>query len=164
MTDESCDLTISRLIKAPRAAVWAAWSHKEHFERWWIPEPYKCRTLKMDMHPGGGFLTHMSEDGGTTFTPHVEGCFLDVVPMERVVFTTSLTEHWRPFDPWLALTAIITLQDEAAGTRYIARVLHKTPEEARKHDEMGFEEGWGTAIAQLGRVAAGLQKPGDSPV
>ena len=54
------------------------------------------------------------------------------------------------------MTAIITLQDEGAGTRYIARVLHKTAEEARKHDEMGFEEGWGTAIQQLDKVAAGL--------
>lgn len=147
------DLTISRHIAAPPGAVWRAWSDPEHFARWWIPAPIECRVVKLDLRPGGGFETLMREGDGD-FTPHVEGCFVDIEAGRRVAFTTQLAEGWRPIDPWLALTAIMTMEAEAGGTRYTARVLHKTPADARKHDEMGFAEGWGTAIAQLGQVAA----------
>jgi uncharacterized protein YndB with AHSA1/START domain len=55
MAAESPDLTISKFIKAPRSAVWKAWSEPKHFERWWIPAPMQCKVIKMDLRPGGGF-------------------------------------------------------------------------------------------------------------
>jgi uncharacterized protein YndB with AHSA1/START domain len=158
MTTVSSDLTISRLIKAPPAAVWQAWSDPKHFQRWWIPEPLECKVVKLDLFPGGGFETLMREgngDEGGDFQPHVEGCFLEIVPEQRLSFTTSLVEGWRPGEPWLALTAIMTFTPEDDGTRYTARVLHKTEAESRKHEEMGFYDGWGTAIGQLARLVEG---------
>lgn len=155
MTSDNHELTISRLIKAPRAVVWSAWAEKEHFARWWIPAPLHCKVVKLDLQPGGGFETRMSEDGDS-YTPHLEGCFLDIVPQRKIVFTTVLTEGWKPQDPWLALTAIITMDDAGTATKYMARVLHKNPQDRRKHQEMGFEEGWGTCIDQLGKVVARL--------
>lgn len=149
------ELTISRLINAPRAAVWQAWSDPRKLEQWWLPAPLSCRVVKLDMTPGGAFETLMSEDGGT-FQPHVAGCFLDVVAQEKVVFTTALVEGWVPAESFLTITAIITMADEDGGTRYSARVLHKNPEDCQKHAEMGFDEGWGTCIAQLGKLAATL--------
>lgn len=155
MTAEKSELTISRLIEAPRSAVWKAWSIREHFEKWWIPGPIECKTVKFDLRPGGGFETLMREGDGA-FQPHVEGCFLDVAAEERIVFTTALAEGWQPIEPWLTLTAIITLKGEDTGTRYTARVMHKNAEESRKHDDMGFHDGWGTAIDQLAEIAIRL--------
>ncbi|CAN5519669.1 SRPBCC family protein [soil metagenome] len=151
---DDTELTISRLINAPPAKVWAAWSTPEHLEKWWIPAPYQCQVVKLDLRPGGGFETRMREGGGD-FQPHVEGCFLDIVPESRLIFTTVLTEGWRPAEPWLALTAIITFEAEGSGTRYSSRVLHKNAEDSRKHDAMGFQDGWGTAIGQLAAFVAG---------
>lgn len=161
MSSERTELTISRTIKAPRSAVWAAWSQREHFAKWWLPEPLQCQIVKMNLAPGGGFETLMSDDNGSTFKPHLEGCFLEIVPGEKIVFTTCLTEGWRPFEPWLELTAIITMQDDGANTHYVSRVLHKNEEDSRKHQEMGFEDGWGTVIEQLNKIATGI-KP-DTP-
>lgn len=110
----------------------------------------------MDLHPGGGFETRMREGDGP-FQPHVNGCFLDVIPAQRLVFTTVLTAGWQPFEPWLALTAIITLHPEGDGTRHASRVLHRNAADAAKHDEMGFQEGWGTAINQLAAHVALLR-------
>lgn len=155
MTIKESELTISRLINAPRSAIWTAWSEPKHFAKWWIPEPIECRVVQMDMQAGGGFETEMSENGGD-FQPHVKGCFLDIVPQERIVFTTVLTDGWQPFEPWLALTAIMTMEDEGSATRYTARVLHRSGEDSRKHEELGFHEGWGTCIDQLGKLAAQL--------
>ena len=143
------ELTISRHIAAPPAAVWDAWSDPGKLAQWWIPAPIICRVDQLDLRPGGGFVTRMREEGATDFQPHVDGCFLEAIPNERLVFTTVLTEGWQPVDPWLALTAILTFEAKDGGTLYSARVLHKSPEESAKHEEMGFYEGWGTAIGQL---------------
>jgi uncharacterized protein YndB with AHSA1/START domain len=148
------ELTIARHIAAPPSAVWDAWSDPAKLAQWWIPAPIECRVDKLDVRPGGGFVTRMREGGGD-FGPHVDGCFLEAVPNERLVFTTVLTEGWQPAEPWLALTAILTFEAKDGGTLYSARVLHKNPEDSAKHDEMGFQEGWGTAIGQL---AAMLEK------
>lgn len=156
MTAEDTGLTISRLIHASPAIVWQAWSRPEHLAQWWIPAPIACQVVKLDLRPGGGFETRMREPGGE-FQPHVDGCFLDIVPEERLVFTTVLVEGWRPVEPWLALTAIITFAAEGHGTRYTARVLHRNAADSRKHEEMGFHEGWGTALDQL---AAHVQRLG----
>ena len=113
----------------------------------------ECRVVRMDMRPGGGFETQMREGNGA-FQPHLDACFLDVVPMERIVFTTVLREAWQPIEPWLAMTGIMTMEDLGAETRYVARALHRSAEESQKHADMGFEAGWGMAIDQLGAVAA----------
>ena len=148
MTNDTT-LTISRLIAAPPSAVWNAWSVPENLAKWWIPAPIECEVVTLDLRPGGGFVTRMREAGAGDFQPHVDGCFLEAIPNERLVFTTVLTEGWQPAEPWLALTAILTFEAQDGGTLYSARVLHKTHEDSAKHDEMGFYEGWGTAIGQL---------------
>jgi uncharacterized protein YndB with AHSA1/START domain len=148
MPVDPSELTIARFIKAPPALVWQAWSTPEHLAKWWIPAPIECKVVKLDLHPGGAFETRMREDGGD-FQPHVDGCFLEIVPEAKLVFTTVMTGGWKPAEPWLALTAIITFEAEGSGTRYASRVLHKDTADARKHEEMGFDEGWGTAIDQL---------------
>ena len=156
MPAEESELAIARFINAPPAVVWKAWSTPEHLEKWWIPAPIECRVIKLDLRPGGGFETRMREGGGE-FQPHVEGCFLEIVPESRLIFTTVLTEDWRPAEPWLALTAIITFEAEGGGTRYSARVLHKNAADSRKHEDMGFHDGWGTAIDQLAASAERLK-------
>src|SRR5690606_34413101 len=116
MPTEGPELTIDRYIDAPPATVWKAWSTPEHLEKWWIPAPTECQVVKLDLRPGGGFETRMREGGGE-FQPHVDGCFLDIEPEARLVFTTVMTAGWRPVEPWLALTAIITFEAQGRGTR-----------------------------------------------
>jgi len=145
------DLTISRVIKAPRGAVWRAWTDPARFEKWWIPAPAKCRVLAMELKPGGSFVTQMSENGGP-FSPHLDACFLAVDAEERIVFTNALTGGWRPArQPFI--TAIITLRDHPDGTEYVSHAMHKSPADRAMHDEMGFYDGWGTAIGQLAELA-----------
>lgn len=151
MSNET-ELNISRLIKASPAVVWDAWSDPVKLAQWWIPAPIECRVDTLDLRPGGGFVTRMREEGAADFQPHVDGCFLEAIPERKLVFTTVLTEGWQPVEPWLALTAILTFEPQEGGTLYAARVLHKSREDSAKHDEMGFYEGWGTAIGQLARL------------
>ena len=43
------DLTMARVIRAPRAAVWSAWTDPSRFEKWWIPAPALCRVDRLDV-------------------------------------------------------------------------------------------------------------------
>jgi len=145
------ELNIARLIKASPAVVWDAWSDPAKLAKWWIPAPIECRVDTLDLKPGGGFVTKMREGGGD-WQAHVDGCILEAIPERKLVFTTVMTEGWQPTEPWLAITAILAFEPRDGGTLYSARVLHKNAEDSRKHDEMGFYEGWGTAIVQLARL------------
>ena len=101
-----------------------------------VPAALDNEVRAFDFHPGGAFHTFMSgPDGGESDNP---GCFLDITPQERIVFTSMLVGGWRPASPWLAFTAILTMADEGPGTRYVARVMHKDDAERRRHEELGF--------------------------
>lgn len=141
------DLRISRLIAAPRQAIWNAWADPAAFEQWWVPAPAACRVLEMDLRPGGSFETRISEDGGE-FAPHMRACFLDVEEGERIVFTNALLGGWRPAEhPFM--TAIVTMHDHPRGTEYVSHVMHKDSADRHMHEEMGFHDGWGTVVEQL---------------
>lgn len=148
MQPDDSTLTISRLIPAPPAVVWRAWSQAEHLAQWWIPKPIECQVVRLDLHPGGGFETRM-RDGDGPFQPHLDACFLDIQPERRLVFTTALRAGWQPVEPWLALTAVITLEAVGTDTRYAAQVMHRSAEDSRKHADLGFEQGWGSVLDQL---------------
>lgn len=149
-TDSALDLTVSRIIRAPRDAVWSAWTDPAKFAQWWLPAPTTCRVVHMDLRPGGAFETEMSEDGAD-FTPHITGCFLAVDDRERIVFTTALVAGWRPAaEPFI--TAVITFADHPEGTEYVATAMHKDGADREMHDSMGFHDGWGTVTRQLAEL------------
>ncbi|GAA1687467.1 SRPBCC family protein [Nonomuraea maheshkhaliensis] len=143
------DLTLERIIRAPRTTVWNAWTDPARLERWWIPAPLACRVDRLDPRPGGAFVTRMSE-GGADFAPHLDACFLAVDELERIVFTNAITSDWRPAHPApVAMTATITLADHPDGTDYRVLIRHGDPESRAHHDKLGFADGWGTVTAQL---------------
>ena len=53
------------------------------------------------------------------------------------------------------MTAVITMRDHAEGTEYTAAALHRNVADRDKHDELGFQEGWGTVTRQLAELVEG---------
>ena len=146
-TDDSKDLVISRLVRAPRAKLWRAWTDPQLLKEWWCPKPWTSEVRAFELRPGGAFHTFMrGPDGGSSDNP---GCFLELVPQQKIVMTTMLTGGWRPATPWLGMTAVITMADEGDGTRYVATVMHPDAATKVRHEEMGFFQGWNTCIDQL---------------
>ena len=151
--DPACDLVLERLIDVPREPVWLAWTRPELLKRWFCPEPWKLVDCDLELRPGGIFRTVMrgpdgEESAGT-------GCLLVVEENAKLVWTDALGPGFRPAaEPFM--TAEIRLAPEGAGTRYTAIARHATPEARKRHEEMGFHEGWGAALDQLIEVAKEL--------
>ena len=52
---------------------------------------------EVDLYPGGKFRTLMRGPEGQEFDNR--GCFLEVVPNERLVWTSTMTQGFRPTRP-----------------------------------------------------------------
>ena len=151
--DPKRDLEITRIIKAPRAAIWAAWTNPASFEKWWVPSPARCKVEAMEVRPGGALVTMISEDGAP-FGPHLSACYLEIDPGIIIVLTNALVGGYRPAEqPFM--TAVITLDEHDLGTAYRAVVMHRNPEDQVMHRDMGFYDGWGTVTRQLAELVEG---------
>lgn len=145
--DLELDLVLEREVDVPRELVWKAWTEPEHLKVWFCPKPWSVSHCEMDVRPGGKFLTVMRSPEGADM-PAEAGCFLEMVPNERLVWTDALLPGYRPKENGF-FTGIILLEATATGTHYTAIAKHKDAAGAKQHAEMGFHQGWGTALDQL---------------
>ena len=144
--DPNLDLVLERVVDVPRELVWAAWTKPEHVCKWFTPAPWTVTDCEIHLRPGGIFRTTMRSPDGTEFP--TLGCYLDVVPNERLIWTDALLPGYRPSEnPFF--TAVITLETQGTGTRYTATAVHRDEAGRKKHEEMGFHHGWGVALDQL---------------
>ncbi|MDX2263808.1 MAG: SRPBCC domain-containing protein [Hyphomicrobiales bacterium] len=141
------DLVLSRVVDAPRELIWRCWTEAEHLTKFFTPKPWTTPFAELDVRPGGVFRTVMRGPDGEEFDN--SGIYLEVVKPERLVFTDALLPGYRPAkEPFFS--CILTLEDVGGGrTRYTARALHATEATRKKHEEMGFYDGWSTVLDQL---------------
>jgi uncharacterized protein YndB with AHSA1/START domain len=144
--DPTLDLVLERDIDVPRPLVWKAWTTPEHVKQWFAPKPWSVSECVIDLRPGGVFRTVMRSPEGDTYPG--DGCVLEVVPNERLVWTDALLPGYRPA-PEPFFTAMIELRDSGGGTRYVATAIHRDAEGRKRHEDMGFLDGWGMALDQL---------------
>jgi uncharacterized protein YndB with AHSA1/START domain len=151
--DPDLDLVLVRELAAPRAVIWRCWTEPEHLMQWFVPKPHKVTACHLDVRVGGACNTTFDVEGAVMEN---KGVYLEVVPGEKLVFTDTYTEGWKPAaEPFM--TAIVTFEDLGGGrTRYTAVARHRNAETARQHRDMGFHDGWGTVATQLEAYAQGL--------
>lgn len=153
--DPDLDLELDREVDVPPELVWKAWTTPDLLKQWFAPKPFETPHCEIDLRPGGKFRTVMRSPEGDEFDG--TGCFLEVVPNERLVWTTALAPGYRPQPSDLPFTAIIELQPTSSGgTRYRAIAMHQNPEHNKQHADMGFVDGWGAALDQLVAVVKTL--------
>ncbi len=147
--DPKLDLVFDRFIDAPVRLVWEALTKPEHVKEWYMPKAWgRVARTKMDLRPGGIFSIDISVGEGKE-VPNV-GCFLEVVPMERLVWTSMLFPGYRPaiFDD-IPITADMRMKAEGSGTRYVFTALHRDEADLKANKESGWLEGTKIAIDQF---------------
>ncbi len=144
--DPKLDLLLERDIDVPPDLVWTVWTTPKHLRHWFVPKPWTITDCEIDLRPGGMFRSTMRSPEGQEF-PNT-GCYLEVVPNQRLVFTDAMLPGFRPSqNPFF--TAVLSLEPKGTGTRYTAMAIHRDEDGRKKHEEMGFHNGWGTVATQM---------------
>lgn len=70
LTADDRTMVIERIIAAPIAAVWAAWTDPKALPTWWGPDGFSCRTRRIDLRDGGEWVFDMIGPDGTVWPNH----------------------------------------------------------------------------------------------
>lgn len=141
------DLILERVVDIPKHLIFQAWTQPELMKQWFCPKPWQTIEAEVELFPGGRMYTVMQSPEGVKY-PN-EGSVLEVIPNERLVWTSALGKGFRPLESDMPFTGMILLEDHPEGTKYTARCLHKTAAHRQQHADMGFEQGWGICLDQL---------------
>ena len=138
--DPKLDFTLERFIDAPARLVWDALTKPEHLKAWYMPKAWgRVAHAELDPRPGGIIRIDIATQDGRA-VPNV-GCVLDVVPMQRLVWTSMLFPGYRPavFDD-IPITAIMTMESVGTGTRYVFTALHRNEADYEVDKASGWQE------------------------
>jgi uncharacterized protein YndB with AHSA1/START domain len=147
--DSKLDFAIERFIDAPTRLVWEALTKPEHLKEWYMPKAWgRVSRAELDARPGGIIRIDIAVGDGRE-VPNL-GCVLEVIPMERLVWTSMLFPGYRPavFDD-IPITAIMTMESVGAGTRYVFTALHRDEADLARNMASGFYEGTEIAVDQF---------------
>jgi uncharacterized protein YndB with AHSA1/START domain len=153
------DLIMDRTIDIPPHLVWQAWTHPGFLKKWFAPAPWTTVECDIDLRPGGIFRTVMRSPEGRS--QEVIGCYLEIVPDQKLVWTNALLPGFRPNEIAIAVNsffyvAIVTLKPQQGGTDYMVQVRHGDEVSKNKHEVLGFYNGWSKALDQLIVVAKSI--------
>ena len=140
-------LTITRHIAAPPAKVWQVMAERQ--AEWFCPLPWRAEVIAQDWRAGGRDAMMFRGPDGEEMPQ--EGIFLEVSPGVRFVstdaFSIDVSGQFMPAGPFMV--GCWEIAPEGDGTRHTATARHWNEEAAKRHEEMGFADGWGAAADQL---------------
>ena len=140
--------TTRRIVDAPRALVFDAFTKCEHLKNWMGPKSLTMVSCESDLRAGGRYrFVFRAPDGSEV---GFSGEFKEVARPERVVRTFV-------FEPRPDAAALETLElTEADGkTTITTTTLHKSVENRDGHVNSGLEAGMAEGYARLDELLAG---------
>jgi uncharacterized protein YndB with AHSA1/START domain len=135
------ELVVSRLIDAPPALVFRAWTQQEHAARWWGPKGFIVESCRMDAIPGGTYRVAMRGPDGILRTKR--GVYREVVAPQRVVFTYA----WEDADgnPGHEMLVIVTFEPQ--GPQTLLTLRHTGFEDVPERDS--HHSGWTSCVERF---------------
>jgi uncharacterized protein YndB with AHSA1/START domain len=134
-------LVITRMLGAPRALVFKAWTHPEHLARWWGPRGYTLPECKVDFRPGGAFFMLMRSPEGTDH--RLRGTYREITPPERLVCTWA----WEDEDGTLGHETVLTVSFAEEGDKTKLTLHQAVFESVTARD--AHNEGWTRCLERL---------------
>jgi uncharacterized protein YndB with AHSA1/START domain len=152
------DLTLTRVIDAPRALVWRAWTDPDRLAMWWGPRGFTSPVCRIEARPGGAWHIDMQAPDGTVYP--CRGTYVEVVEPERLVYTDVVD----PNDPaWAgapppSCVHVIEFEDLGRKTRLTVTMRMATAAEREATARSGAMESWAEILDRLAAVMAGARE------
>lgn len=144
-TTDKPSLEVSRVIDAPRARIYEAWTDPAQLREWFGPENATTYELIADARVGGRFSWTLEDRDTPGERMTVFGEYLELVPERKIVFTWQ----WQDDSDWADVRSVVTIElsDVSGGTE--VRLHHaQLPSEASRDRH---HEGWTTLLEKLDR-------------
>lgn len=157
--DPKLDLILERDTKLTCEQIYEGWTNPKIITQWFTPAPWTTPHAEVDLRPGGKYRIVMQGPDGESFDG--TGCVIEAIPNERFAWTSSMDPGFRPkrvaenTPESMVFTAFVSMTPQAGGTHYKVVVSHPDEATCTSHREMGFEQGWGAAFAQLEALLLG---------
>ncbi len=137
---QNFSLTMSRNFKAPKQAVYDAWTKEEALTSWFAPTSEMSTVVhEMELKIGGKYRISMIEPGGTTHVIHGE--YVALNPYDQIVFTWE----WESDEEQVNSLVTIDLSENNGTTNMM--LLH---EKLASQESVDLHtEGWTGCVAQL---------------
>ncbi len=87
---KSNELKLTRVLDAPVAAVWDAWTDPEQAAHWWGPRGFTITTHSKDFRPGGSWVYTMHGPDGKDY-PNIAR-YLEIKDRELMIYDHGATE------------------------------------------------------------------------
>ena len=161
------ELTITRILDAPRELVWKAWTDPKLVAKWWGPRGVTNPTCEWDARPGGEIYIVML--AGKELGPAegmkwpMKGTFKEVVPQSRLVYTSgALDDVDRGSDTFIEQTVTIEFEDLGEKTRMNLHLVVTKVEGPKVSDAMqGMTMGWNQQVDKLAEELRRMQTVND---
>ena len=137
-------LIITRIINAPCAMIFKAWTDPKQMVQWWSPEGIECLSVAAELKIGGAYRIHMFSDKGEHKGDHIAvGKYQEIVPNQRLRFTWQW-EHYAMPD------SVVTVEFEDLGKATRLTLIHEGLPD--REDVPDHNWGWTSAIEKFGRM------------
>ncbi len=147
MTDKDVEFTkalrLSRRFKAPREAVFRAFTDPAALTAWFAPEGMSVGNLKVDLRPGGAYsLEFQQPDGGSHA---VSGVYREISPPARL----AMTWVWGQGD-MAGMETLVTIDLAEAGAETELTLTHEKLPSQNSIDH--HSKGWISIFGCLDRL------------
>jgi len=146
-------IRITRLFAAPVEHVWRAWTESSLLDQWWAPRPWRAETRSMDFRVGGHWLYVMVGPDQSRQWCKVEYTEISEYKSFRVLNMFS-DEHGNRNTDFPIMDWRNEFQPTATGTKVIMEITFDMVADLEKIIEMGFEQGFTSALGNLDELLA----------
>lgn len=153
--DTDRQITITRVINAPVARVWEAWTTPAHLINWWGPDGFTNTFHEIDIREGGVWRFMMHGPDGTDYPNKI--VYKEIVKHERLVYEHS-DDTGRPSgephseageNPVTHFHDTVTFEDLGDKTKITMTMLFATKEIRDETIKFGAVEGGNQTLGKL---------------
>ncbi|MFC4477436.1 SRPBCC family protein [Flavobacterium chungangensis] len=150
---ENKRVSVKREFDAPLSNVWSAWTEPEILDLWWAPAPFKSETKNMEFKEGGRRLYAMVGPDGAERWSYFE--YSSISPKTNFKHSATFSDsEGNPNSEFGSSFWDITFSEQGTSTIVDIVIKRDSFEELQKIIEMGFKEGFTSAMQGLDKILA----------
>ncbi|CAN5422562.1 SRPBCC family protein [soil metagenome] len=148
MSQADRELTLTRVIDAPAALLFEAYSRPEHIMSWFGPVGWPVTFAEIDFRVGGAFKIAMTGPSGVQNEPF-GGTYLEIVQDRKIVYDNG-------FNGEKMMVVTVNFDEVDGKTKLTMHTVFASDEMAKMHLGGGFEAGTNSGLDQLEDLVADL--------